>query len=306
MKRFILLALFSTFVSARSIVPERIVTPSLDLFNRSNKILPDGNVQVRVTTYSKRGEFIQNGAKKIIAKVQFEAMKKMASAVFEMIPDQRSNDEERKSRRGTAFSIGENLVLTNNHVLDETFQNQSECSDFSVKDANGETFDCKLVHYCSAVHDICLIEMETLKKTKRDCFLCAGTKYEVSLAQGPSLKLKAKYSPDLEKRQSEILTAIGNSAGYGIHYSQGQGTTLTKDRVYFYAPITRGNSGGALLNDEGLVVGVVKLQSKVLISTDPNEAYNIAAPTDLVIQLIREALVNDPETLERFNRSVVQ
>lgn len=306
MKLLILLTLITTFAQARSIVPERVVTPPLDLFDRSNKIMPNGDVEVRVTTWSKRGEFNHHGGKRIIAKNEFEAMKNTASAVLEMIPDQHSNDEERKSRRGTAFSIGENLVLTNNHVLDETFQNQTNCSDFQVLDSKGNTFDCKAVHFCSAQHDVCLIEMSPLIKTKRDCFLCAGTKYEVSLSQGPSLKLKATYSADYQQSQDSVLTAIGNSGGYGIHYSQGRGVTVTKDKTYFYAPITKGNSGGALLNAEGLVIGVVKLQSSILISSDPNSAYNVAAPTELVIRLIRESLVNDPETLEKFNRSVVE
>lgn len=306
MKLLILLTLITTLVQARSVVPERVVTPPLDLFNKSNKVMPNGDVEVKVTTWSKRGEFIHRGGKKLISKNEFEAMKKTASAVLEMVPDQRSNDDERKHRRGTAFNIGENLVLTNNHVLDETFQNQKDCSDFQLLDSNGNTFDCKAVHYCSAQHDVCLIEMAPLIKTKRDCFLCAGTKYEVSLSQNHSLKLKATYSPDYQQSQEAVLTAIGNSAGYGIHYSQGRGTTVTKDKTYFYAPITKGNSGGALLNDQGLVIGVVKLQSSVHISSDPNAAFNIAAPTELVIKLIRESLVNDPETLEKFNLSVVQ
>jgi S1-C subfamily serine protease len=263
-------------------------------------------VEVRVTNHSKRGEFIHHGGKKIIPKTEFEDMKKTASAVFEMIPDQRSNDDEKKGRRGTAFSIGENLVLTNNHVLDESFRNQNDCSDFQVQNSSGETFDCKEVHFCSAQHDVCLIEMAPIIKTKRDCFMCAGTKYGVSLAQGPSLKLKATYSVDYQQSQDVVLTAIGNSGGHGIHLSRGRGITVVKDKTYFYAPITQGNSGGALLNAEGLVIGVVKLQSKILISSDPNSAYNIAAPTELVIRLIRESLVNDPETLEKFNRSVVQ
>lgn len=297
MKIILALILISTAAFSRSVIPDRIVTPSLDLYSSRNKVLPDGNVEVRVTTYSKRGTFIQNGSKIILSKETFEAYKKPSDAVFEMIP-------EGDGRRGTAFSIGENLVLTNNHVLDDTFKNTTECSDFQLKDHNGETFDCKKVHYCNPDHDICLIEMDVKTKTKRDCFMCSGTKYEVSLAQGPKLKLKARYSPG--DQDSEITTAIGNSAGLGIHFSQGRGVRVQRDRLYFYAPITKGNSGGALLNSEGLVVGVVKLQSKNIISNDPNATYNIAATSDVVIRLIREALRDDPDTLLKFNLSVVE
>lgn len=306
MKMILPLLIFASFAFGRSVVPERIITPNLDLYSRSNKILPDGTIEVRVTTVNKRGDFKQNGSKKILSKEVFESYKKSADAVFEMIPNQNSGDEDKKGRRGTAFSIGENLVLTNSHVLDETFQNTTECSDFEVKDHNGETWDCKTVHFCSPTHDVCLIEMKTKIKTKRDCFFCSGTKYEIALSSGPALKLKSSFKPEVEKWRETITTAIGNSQGYGIHYSQGQGVSFSRDTVYFWAPITKGNSGGALLNDEGLVIGVVKQQSKTLISTDTNEAYNVAVPSETVIHLVREALRDNPETLLKFNKSVVE
>lgn len=302
---YLLLLLLTTLAFGRSVVPNRVVTPNLDLFSRYNKTLPDGSVEVRVTTISKRGEFVQNGSKKNLPKETFDRYLKPSLAVFEMIPEQNNNSEERKYRRGTAFSIGNNLVLTNNHVLDESFQNTKDCADFQILDHSGETFDCKTVHYCNPRHDICLIEMEPKIVTKREgCIFCRGTKVELSLAQGPSLKLKSQYAP--ENKDAEILTAIGNSAGLGIHFSQGRGLMFNKDRTYFYAPITKGNSGGPLLNNEGLVVGVIKLQSKTLIHTDPDEAFNIAAPIELVIRLVRDGLRDNPEILEKFNQSVVE
>lgn len=306
MKWLLPLLLIYSSVHARSVVPERVVTPSLDLYSRSNKTLPDGSIEVRVTTVNKRGDFVQNGSKKILTKEIFESYKKPSDAVFEMIPNQNFGDSDRAGRRGTAFSIGENLVLTNNHVLDETFKNTTECSDFEVKDHSGETYDCKAVHFCSPEHDVCLIEMSPKTKTKRDCFLCSGTKYEVSLAQGPSLKLKASFKPDVEKWQDTVTTAIGNSMGWGIHFSQGKGISVQRDRTFFWAPISKGNSGGALLNDAGEVIGVVKLQSKTLLSSDANEVYNVAAPSETVIRIIREALRDNPETLIKFNKSVVE
>lgn len=295
-----------TFAYGRSVVPDRIVVPSLDIFSRSNKVLSDGSVEVRVTTYNKRGDFIQNGSRQVIPAADFEHYKKLSSAVLEMIPNQNYSDEEKKSRRGTAFHIGNNLVLTNAHVLDESFKNTTSCDDFEVKDSFNETYACKVVHFCDAKHDVCLIEMKSKVKTKRECTFCAGTKVDVSLSQGPALKILSSFHPDPESWDQVITTAIGNSAGYGIHYSSGSGVTITDNRTYFYAPITKGNSGGALLNDEGLVIGVVKQQTEVKLSHDPHEAYNIAVPSDLVIKLMNDALADDPETLEKFNQAVVQ
>lgn len=307
MKMFLfLLPLLSLAVSARSVVPERIVTPPLELFSKFIKELPGGDMLVPVTTFSERGEFIRHGSKKRLSKLTSESFLTPSRAVVEMVPDQWSADSERKHRRGTAFHIGHNLLLTNSHVLDETFQNTTECADFQVKDHAGETYGCKTVHLCHPGHDVCLIEMAPKTKTKRSCLFCPGVKTELALAQGPALKLKASYRPSSEDWRTELLTAIGNSEGWGIHFSQGLGVSLTKDRTFFWAPITKGNSGGALLSSDGLVVGVVKLQTQSLLSSDPEEAYNVAAPSDLVIKLVREKLKDDPETLRKFNQAVIE
>jgi len=304
MKTFIILMLLSTQTWGRSVVPDRVVTPSLDLFDGGNKTLPNGDIEVKVTTYSKKGTFIHRGSSTILSKNDYDAFVKLASPVFEMIPDESYSGDETYSRRGTAFSIGENLVLTNHHVLDPNFQNTNSCADFQVKNKEGDTFDCKAVHFCSKAQDICLIEMSPKVKTKRDCTFCSGTKYEVSLKDGPKLKLRPNYSP--ASRAEVITTAIGNSSGFGIHLSQGRGITISNDRLYFYAPITQGNSGGPLLNSDGEVIGVVKLQSKKTIGTDPNQVYNIAASSDVVIKLIRNALRDNPGTLAKFNSAVIE
>lgn len=287
---------------ARSIVPEHVVTPSLDLFSKRNKVLSNGDVEVRVTTFNKHGDFIQNGGRKVLPKTIYDKYVSLASAVYQTVPGPTSENK----LQGTAFNIGNNLILTNNHVLDESFRNTSSCDGFGLYDHDEEKYECKKVHYCNPEHDICLIEMKPKKKTRRSCFFCAGETYEASLAKRPSLKLKNNYRPPYHDALKEIYTAIGNSNGFGIHYSEGRGAIINSEYIRFWAPSTSGNSGGPLLNKDGLVIGIVKHQTALTYSHDIDKTFNGAAPIDLTINLIRDALRSDPETLLKFNQSVIE
>ncbi|WP_408096072.1 serine protease [Peredibacter sp. HCB2-198] len=298
--KFAFLLLFTGLVQARSVVPPRVVYPNLNIFEKA-KNNDDGTVTVKAVSYDEFGRFTKNDSKVTLSAEQYETFKTLSMPVFRMIPD--PNYPNGEDRQGTAFSIGENLVLTNNHVLDREFKNTTSCADFQVKNNEGHTFDCKKVHFCHVKEDVCLIEMRPTTIRKKDCAFCRSEKIEVSLADGPSLKLKAHYSPlDPDK---EVTTAIGNSGAWGIHISQGRGIGRNKYGLLFWAPIRGGNSGGPLLNDENLVIGIVKAETPAKRSQFTNFVYNIATDSETIIKVMREG-IKDPETLEKFNRSVVE
>lgn len=306
MKHLLPLSLVLIFISGQAlgiaIVPDRVVTPPLSIFHSNNKEVQPGLMSVVLSVFRKSGELRRSRDRINIPIEKYKNFKVLSSAVYEMIPNDRYPvDHKNKGRRGTAFHIGQNLVLTNAHVLSKGFRNTTHCADFELQVQNStEKFKCKEVHFCDVSNDVCLIEMQNSHRG------WGRNRVETSLSDGASLKLNGNWEPKLEDLDNTILTAIGNSNGFGIHLSQGRGAKKMDSIVFFWAPITVGNSGGPLLNEKGEVVGVIKQESGIKISNNPQQTFNVAASADIVIGLIREALRDDPATLEKFNQAVIE
>ena len=295
------------------------VEPLLDIFH--GKILRDGFVKVPVTTYNKLGDLKKNGDSKILDGEKYQTLLKWAQPVFRMQPNASSIEEARK---GTAFHIGNNLVLSNQHVLDPERKNLTKCEDFRILNQNNESFPCKRVVFCDNTHDICLIEMAPKKSKCLIRSLCKNPEDEV-LEESPSVKMRAFYKPSVDESKSVIVTAIGNSMGLGIHVSQGRGVVVAPESINattgikvispilkFFAFATKGNSGGAIFDEDGLMIGLVKQQSafvglnKDVINPVGDNTYNIALRVEKVIELCRSHLQNEPKTLEKFNQAVIE
>lgn len=174
------------------------------------------------------------------------------------------------------------LILTNNHVVDDA-------AELSVQFINEKSYDAKIVG-TSERKDIAIISVplkdldeETLK----------------------SIKIATMGDSDQLKVGNGII-AIGNALGYGQSVTTGVVSALdrevsvdnyTNKMIQIDAAINGGNSGGALLNSKGEVVGInsAKYSSNGSYYSTSIEGMGFAIPISDVKNLIT-SLMNGEES----------
>ncbi len=170
-------------------------------------------------------------------------------------------------------SDDELMILTNNHVVEGA-------NELSVQFINEKSFDAKIVG-TSERKDIAVISV-SLNDIDRE------TLEAIKIAtMGDSTKLKVGNG----------IIAIGNALGYGQSVTTGVVSALdrevsidnyTNKMIQLDAAINGGNSGGALLNSNGEVVGInsAKYSSNAMDSSASIEGMGFAIPISDVSNLI--------------------
>lgn len=177
------------------------------------------------------------------------------------------------------------LILTNNHVVEGA-------EELSVQFINEETADAT-IKGTSAQDDVAVISV-SMKNINNE------TKEAIKIATiGDSNELKVGNG----------IIAIGNALGYGQSVTTGVVSALnrevtidntTQTMIQIDAAINGGNSGGALLNSKGEVVGInsAKYSSSAYSSSASIEGMGFAIPISDVKELI-EDLMNGKETTSK-------
>ncbi len=196
-------------------------------------------------------------------------------------------EERYQEGAGSGIIIGKNdanlMILTNNHVVDEA-------SELSVQFINEKSYDAKVIGI-SERKDIAVIAVpiknintETLEAIK-------------VATMGDSNQLKVGNG----------IIAIGNALGYGQSVTTGVVSALNREisvdgnsykMIQIDAAINGGNSGGALLNSAGEVVGInsVKYSSNGLSSSASIEGMGFAIPISDVRELITSLMNGEEDT----------
>ncbi|WP_318502634.1 S1C family serine protease [Bacillus sp. T3] len=161
-------------------------------------------------------------------------------------------------------------IVTNNHVIEGASQ-------VEITLADGEKTSAKIIG-ADALTDLAVLEID-------------GKYVSSVLSFGDSSTLRA----------GDEVVAIGNPLGLDLSGTVTQGIVSGTDRsmavstssgewdlnvIQTDAAINPGNSGGALLNTEGLVIGINSLK----ISEDGVEGLGFAIPSNDVIPIVNELI----------------
>ncbi|MXP66460.1 serine endoprotease DegQ [Pantoea sp. Nvir] len=166
---------------------------------------------------------------------------------------------------GVIIDAAKGYVLTNNHVV-------NGADKISVQLGDGREYDAKLIGH-DEQSDIALIHVKGAKNLT-----------QVKIADSDQLKV------------GDFAVAIGNPFGLGQTATSGIISALGRSGLNLEglenfiqtdAAINRGNSGGALVNLNGELIGI---NTAILASSGGNIGIGFAIPSDMAINLAQQLL----------------
>jgi Do/DeqQ family serine protease len=160
-------------------------------------------------------------------------------------------------------------IITNNHVIDEA-------SEIKVTLSNKKSYTAKLVG-ADPSSDLALLKVEAAGLP----FLLYGNSDQVKIGQWV---LAVGYPLNLETTVTAgIVSAKARTLGLNARKSN----TPIESFIQTDAAVNQGNSGGALINTNGELVGIV---SAIASPTGAYAGYSYAIPVNLVKKIINDLL----------------
>src|SRR4051812_32845229 len=170
-------------------------------------------------------------------------------------------------------------ILTNNHVVENADEIKVELTD-------DRTLTAKLVGTDKA-SDLALLKVN------------AGDLHPISIGNSENVRV------------GDVVLAVGNPLGVGqtvtmgIISAKGRSTTVGdggyEDFLQTDAPINHGNSGGALVNTKGELVGI---NSQILSSNDGNIGIGFAIPSNMAKNVMEQLRTNGKVTRAQLGVTV--
>ena len=235
--------------------------------------------QVSLSNYSDTSIYAAN---KILPSIVGIKIEYNVTSMFSMFGNKQSSTA---TATGSGIIISDDgYILTNNHVVSssesDSYYQVSEATKVTVTLFNDETeYEAKIVGTDEQT-DLAVIKIEKTGLTKAEFADSDSIKVgEFAMAVGSPLGL-----------QSTITCGVISAVNRDVTDSDGK----TYNLIQTDAAINAGNSGGALVNSEGKVVGVNTLK----LTGDNVEGMGFAIPinstTDITSQLIQYSKVKRP------------
>jgi serine protease Do len=187
---------------------------------------------------------------------------------FRDFNDQMRSVPQRASGSGVIIS-DDGYIVTNNHVIDEA-------DEIKVTLSNKKSYTAKLVG-TDPSSDLALLKVEATGLP----FLLYGNSENVKVGQWV---LAVGYPLNLETTVTAgIVSAKARSLGLNARKS----ATPIESFIQTDAAVNQGNSGGALINTNGELVGIV---SAIASPTGAYAGYSYAIPVNIVKKIINDLL----------------
>lgn len=206
----------------------------------------------------------------------------VSSSLYSMFSDRRTSTA---TASGSGIIISsDGYILTNNHVVSSSSNNSyyeiSEATKVSVKLYNDETeYEAKIIGQDEQT-DLAIIKIDKDNLTAAELADSSNTKVgEFAMAVGSPLGM-----------ESSITCGVISALNRQITDSDGKTFTL----IQTDAAINSGNSGGALVNSEGKVIGVNTMKVASTGVEGMGFAIPINSTLDITNQLIQYNKVKRP------------
>ena len=181
-----------------------------------------------------------------------------------VIPEQRAS--------GSGVLISEDgYIVTNNHVVSDP-DNGSVADEITVTLHNRKTYKAKLIGRDPS-SDLAVLKIEGNKFP----FLVYGNSSNIQLGQWV---LAIGYPLTLE---TTVTAGIVSATGRSININRRQSETPVESFIQTDAAVNQGNSGGALVNVSGELIGI---NSAILAPTGTYAGYSFAIPVSIVKKMV--------------------
>ncbi len=181
---------------------------------------------------------------------------------------QMRNMPQRASGSGVVISE-DGYIVTNNHVIDEA-------NEINVTLSNKKQYKAKLIG-TDPSSDLALIKIEE----KALPFLLYGNSDNVKLGQWV---LAVGYPLNLE---TTVTAGIVSAKARSLGLNSKKSASPIESYIQTDAAVNQGNSGGALVNTNGELVGIV---SAIASPTGSYAGYSYAIPVNIVKKIINDLL----------------